>query len=146
MVSKTLYLTCCARRKNEGEAGPEDMYISRRIGQFIETCKSQGLPWVILSAKYGLFLPEEKKLPYDVTFVPDDDYESGVAVAVSGEKLSKPAGEKYVQKWVKKIKTKADNNEFGSFVFFAPDAEESEPYLNLLRAAVGNRVELIKKF
>lgn len=140
---KTLYLTYCAKNKNKRRGDPEAMYSSQRIKQFAEACKHRGVTWAILSAKYGIFLPEEEKQDYDVTFVPDEGYWMGTAVVVSGKKLPRDASKKHIETWIEKVRAKAQKIE--NFVFFSPDALKSEPYLRLLRAVVGDRVKLIRK-
>jgi hypothetical protein len=62
-----LCVTHCAGKKHDGILPPDKLYISRRIERFIAYCKQNNLNWAILSAKYGLFFPEEERGPYDVT-------------------------------------------------------------------------------
>jgi len=68
----TLWATHCSGRKNpirEGE--PEQLYDSTRISALISCCKRRGLAWGIVSAKYGLFFPDEKRPNYNTTFRSD---------------------------------------------------------------------------
>lgn len=62
-----LYVTHCGEGKNPGVLAPQEMYTSPRIQRFVQRCESHALPWAILSAKYGLFFPNERKPTYDVT-------------------------------------------------------------------------------
>ena len=77
-----LYVTHCAKNKREGVHPPDGLYVSRRIHQFISYCKERRLNWAILSAKYGLFFPEESKPKYDVTFKSNPAYWLGTQVMV----------------------------------------------------------------
>ncbi|MBE3116763.1 hypothetical protein IMZ68_06115, partial [Candidatus Bathyarchaeota archaeon] len=65
----TLYVTYCSSAKHAIEAGnPEELYGSKRITNFIQRCKAKQYQWAILSAKYGLFFPDETRNNYNVTF------------------------------------------------------------------------------
>lgn len=68
----TLWATHCSGRKNPiREGDPEQLYDSARISAFITYCKKKGLAWAIVSAKYGLFFPDEKRPNYNTTFRSD---------------------------------------------------------------------------
>lgn len=62
-----LCVTHCGAGKNSGVLAPQEMYKASRIQRFVQWCGSHSFPWAILSAKYGLFFPDEKKSDYNVT-------------------------------------------------------------------------------
>ncbi|MHA1409299.1 MAG: hypothetical protein ACTSQY_03085 [Candidatus Odinarchaeia archaeon] len=68
----TLYVTYCSWDKFSVERGsPKQLYKSKRIINFIKKCEKNSLNCAILSAKYGLFFPDEindpRKICKDVT-------------------------------------------------------------------------------
>lgn len=68
----SLWVTHCSwKKKPVQEGGPEEIYDSPRISAFIAYCRKRLLPWAILSAKYDLFFPDEKRTNYNATFSSD---------------------------------------------------------------------------
>lgn len=66
---KNLYVTYCSGKKKPIKFGvPKYLYNSQRITDFINICESKGYDYAILSAKYGLFFPNEIRENYNVTF------------------------------------------------------------------------------
>jgi len=63
----TIGLIACCATKQENECYAKDMYISPLFRMSREWIEKQGVPWFILSAKYGLLNPEQKIEPYNLT-------------------------------------------------------------------------------
>jgi len=82
-----LCVTYCSKNKRDGILPPDELYDSPRIDRFTAYCKKRKLNWAILSAKYGLFFPEEKREKYNVTFKRNPRYWLGIQVVVNGEEL-----------------------------------------------------------
>lgn len=84
-----LCVTHCSKKKRDGILAPDKLYNSSRIDEFTAYCKKKNLNWAILSAKYGLFFPEERRERYDVTLKSKPAYWLGVQVMVETEGLPK---------------------------------------------------------
>lgn len=59
----------CSAKKIAGHLGtwPSELYTSQLFKARLEYVRSRGLPWYVMSAKYGLVGNEEMVRPYDMT-------------------------------------------------------------------------------
>jgi hypothetical protein len=66
-----IYLTHCSKEKSleAKESGiemtPDQLYTDPGIQQFMESCKTAGVRWAILSDRYGIFMPDERHSYYE---------------------------------------------------------------------------------
>lgn len=66
-----IYLTHCSAAKDTSLVGsdlkvtPDRLYTSKKIKAFMDSCKSKGVRWAILSDKYGVWFPCEQHKWYD---------------------------------------------------------------------------------
>jgi len=66
-----IYLTHCSAKKNDGfkdkqiEVPPDRLYTAAPTVRFMERCKAAGVPWAILSDKYGVWFPSVKHRWYE---------------------------------------------------------------------------------
>lgn len=132
-----LYLTYCSGNKNNISRGtPEQLYSSKRIIKFIDLCKSRKLNWAILSAKYGLFFPDEIHDNYDVTFRTVD---GKCRIVESGKLISRKESDERIAALIKKIRNQMREREVKEFIFFVDKPwVRKKCYLFVLHAAVDN--------
>jgi hypothetical protein len=66
-----VYVTYCSAQKDESLRNtdlavyPDKLYQSARIRRFMDVCKRRPARWAILSDKYGIWFPEEKRRWYE---------------------------------------------------------------------------------
>ena len=130
-----LYLTYCSKEKKPVSRGsPEQIYKSEQICNFINICKSKGLSWAILSAKYDLFFPEEINDNYDVTF---KTIAGKCRVIEDGRLLSKEESDRRINALTEKIRNKVNERKIESITFFVDKPiVRKKCYLFILHAAV----------
>jgi hypothetical protein len=124
-----LYLTHCGADKNYGILAPQEMYKSPRIQRFVKWCEGHSCLWAILSAKYGLFFPDERKLNYNVT-LNRRRQNSGCFLNVRVEKNSIPLdreeSKSHVSTLARSIRDQIRTKEIGQIIFhiegLCPDA------------------------
>jgi len=137
-----LYVTYCSREKNPGRHPPDKLYIDRtgRITKLIEYCRSRGLNWAILSAKYGFLFPDEEVESYDVTLKSCDrkGYLLGVRVIVDGKELPRDESNKHVEDLVNKLLQQARERKIGKIVFYTRSLKMPKAYIAVLHAAFNN--------
>ncbi|MCY4578106.1 MAG: hypothetical protein OXD31_03570 [Chloroflexi bacterium] len=66
-MTVTIYLVSCVSQKQPNPAAAKDLYISpwfKKARRFVD---ATGLPWFVLSAKYGLSHPDRLVDPYELT-------------------------------------------------------------------------------
>ena len=66
-LADRLYLVSCVARKGEYPAPARDLYQSPWFVHARDWIERDGVPWYILSAKYGLVHPDTVISPYDKT-------------------------------------------------------------------------------
>lgn len=76
MTTHRLVLIGCSKIKNRIPAGitrtnwvtPQQLYGSPLFSKRVNSAVNRGLPWAVLSAKYGVWNPTTVLKPYDMTF------------------------------------------------------------------------------
>jgi len=129
-----LYLTRCSYQKRTGKYSPDKLYISSTIAQFIDYCQKDFLPWAILSAKHGLFFPDEQHEDYNVTW--KSDAQGRCIVIDEGKKLSISQSAEYNERLTQKITRQAKNKGVSSVVFYTPNPLRTKCYLSMLHRAI----------
>lgn len=129
-----LYLTRCSRRKRRGKYPPDKLYISSTIDRFIDYCGRNLLPWAILSAKHGLFFPDEQHEDYNVTWKSDN--EGQCIVLDECRRLSVTQSAKYNERLAQKIYRQVRNRGASSIVFYTPNPVRTKCYLSILHRAI----------
>ncbi len=66
-ASTELILVGCVKSKRGIRSAAKDLYVSPLWRYRRAYAERSGAPWFILSAKYGLLMPETEIAPYDVT-------------------------------------------------------------------------------
>lgn len=79
--NQTVYLISCSKTKADGTRIAKEMYISALFKKSIEFAESQGGEVAILSAKYGVILPDDIIDTYNIT-LNDMDKEQKIAWAM----------------------------------------------------------------
>ena len=132
-----LYLTYCSRNKNNISKGtPEQLYSSNRIIKFIALCKSRKLNWAILSAKYGLFFPNEIHKNYDVTFKTVNEK---CRIVENGKLILRKESDERIAALIRKIRNQMREREVKEFIFFVDKPWiRKKCYLFILHATVDN--------
>jgi len=138
-----LYATYCSRKKNPGRHLPDKLYKSKRITDFIEYCRRNGLNWAILSAKYGLIFPDREVESYDVTLRSNkrdcrgrvDKYLLGVCVIENGNPLFIDESNKHLENLIFQITRTSTRKEYQENSFYAPIPQRAKSYLAVLHAA-----------
>lgn len=59
-------LVACSSRKGADRARARDLYTGVLFRRSIAYFEARGIPWAVLSAKYGVVLPDEEVEPYNV--------------------------------------------------------------------------------
>ncbi len=62
-----IFLVLCVSKKQSGEKPAKELYVSDWFIKARRAVEATGLPWFILSAKYGLVDPNTVIAPYDMT-------------------------------------------------------------------------------
>jgi hypothetical protein len=127
-----LCVTYCSRKKRDDILPPCKLYDSRRIDNFIKYCKENSLDWAILSAKYGLLFPEEKRGPYNVTLKSDKRCWLGIRVMVKGEELPKEESDLRLKELAETVKTQANKRLVERVTFYTWSLKQAKCYLTLL--------------
>jgi|GEM_PF-2534711 len=132
-----LYVTHCGRDKNSGMLAPQKMYKSSRIQRFVKLCESHSHPWAILSAKYGLFFPDERKPDYNVT-LNRRQQNLGYFLNIRVEKDYKPLGREesknHVVTLARSIRDQLRAREIGQ-VIFCIEGRRPDAYIAVLHYA-----------
>jgi len=63
----TVGLVSCSKSKLESEAPAQDLYTSHLFRLSRKVCEERYDQWAILSARFGLIMPDQVIAPYDVT-------------------------------------------------------------------------------
>jgi len=134
---KTLYVTYCSGKKKPIEEGtPEQLYNSQRITDFIDVCRFKKYDWAILSAKYGLFFPNEVKKNYNVTF---KSVEYECRIVQNEMTLSKSESCKHLNMLIQQIGKSILENRIERVVFYCrPPLKWRKCYLHVLHAGTDN--------
>jgi hypothetical protein len=115
-----LYVTHCGEKKNPGILAPQEMYKSPRIQRFVKWCESHSYPWAILSAKYGLFFPDERKPDYNVTInrrQQNSDYFLNIRVKKDGKLLGREESKSHIVTLARDIRDQLRAKEIGQVIF-----------------------------
>jgi len=112
-VGETLWITRCSKTKNGVHRGtPKDLYVSPINKYFYAYMEKQGLPYGVLSDKYGLHMNNEELEYYDVHPKELTEYDKRLL----GEL----------------IREKACGRGFSELVFYNPSPLMSVPYFEML--------------
>ena len=63
----TVVIACGSKKRNH-PAPARDMYVGSLFKNARRAAESTGLPWYIMSAKYGILRPDDMIEPYDMTY------------------------------------------------------------------------------
>lgn len=120
-TDKTLFLTYCSAKKTDASTGtPEEIYTGTRIKGFISKCKKDNLLWGILSARYGVILPNRVIETYDLSL---DSYN--------------PAEYSwFTDQVVDQLILIRDKFKISKVVFFKPSPKRGEAYLKVLQEVI----------
>lgn len=66
-MANSIYLVSCVGQKQPSPMAARDLYISPWFKKARSYAEGTGMPWVILSAKYGLVHPDRLLAPYELT-------------------------------------------------------------------------------
>jgi len=136
----TLFVTHCGKEKKRGVFPPNEMYLSSRIQRFVKRGQEQGLPWAILSAKYGLFFPDEKKHDYDVTMRPcvsKPGYFLNIRV-ITKKVLSREESNSYVIKLREDVRHQLEAKRIQKVTFYTGGRQRGVAYIAFLHHAKDN--------
>ena len=135
-----LCVTHCTKDKRDGVLPPCLLYDSLRIDCFTAYCKERGLKWAILSAKYGLFFPEEKGEKYDVTFKkPEEGYWLGIQVVENGKGLCRNQSDMRLAGLAETVADQISQRSVDKIVYYYgddPQKPRPEGYLALLHYVI----------
>jgi len=132
-----LYITHCGVAKNSGILAPQEMYKSPRIQRFVKWCESNSRPWAILSAKYGLFFPDEKKPDYNITLNRKQQnlgYFLNIRVEKDGKPLGREESKNHVATLARSIHDQVKSREIGQVTFYI-DGRRPDAYVAMLHCA-----------
>lgn len=130
----TLYVTYCSGAKHGIEGSPEELYDSQRITGFIQRCKGKQYDWAILSAKYGLFFPEERHDNYNTTF---KTVAYRCRVIEGSVTLSAEASKLRIQKLAQQVKRRLAERDVKRLIFFFEQPlQRRKCYLMVLHQAI----------
>ena len=138
-----LWVTHCSAGKNPIPQGtPTELYRSNRISEFISHCSGRSYAWAILSAKYSLFFPDEKRPNYNVTFKSDVNTKQCMVIK-DGVSLSAEQSSAWIKGLVDETKLKMNSKGVRSIVFWpgwsydgVDPLKRVKCYLKFLHAAV----------
>lgn len=105
------------------EGSPKELYDSCRISNFISYCKKNAVPWAILSAKYGLFFPDEKKPNYNATFKSDPSTKQ-CRVLENNRLLDETASRAWLNQLVLDVRQKILSRSIKSIMFWPGEPRE----------------------
>lgn len=131
-----LRITKCGRRKKrDGCFPPNVLYLSSRIKSFIQFCKENSLDWAIVSAKHGLFFPDEKHSYYNTTF---KTVNKRCRYIVDDKLLEEIKSNTMFQALVEQVRTQAQERGVESTLFLESSKEpwRGKCYLLLLHMAL----------
>jgi hypothetical protein len=128
---KPLCVTYCSGNKHPvAEGSPKQLYDSPRITHFINNCETRHHNWAILSAKYGLFFPDEIHKNYNVTF---KTIAYKCRIVENNRLLSDRESQKHIQQLIKQVKHRILENNIEQIVFFFEQPlQRRKCYLNIL--------------
>jgi hypothetical protein len=134
---KALYVTYCSGKKNPVKEGtPKQLYDSKRIMDFIKICESKGHDYAILSAKYGLFFPNEVRKNYNVTF---KSVAYDCRIVEDEVLLSKDESHRHLLSLVQQIRKRILENNIERVVFYCiPPLKRRKCYLKVLHVSADN--------
>ena len=133
-----LYVTHCGANKNSGILAPQDMYKSPRIQRFVKRCESRSRPWAVLSAKYGLFFPDERKPDYNATLnrrQQNLDYLLNIRVEKDGKPLGREESRSHVVTLATDISGQLRARKIDQIIFYI-EGRRPDAYVALLHYAV----------
>jgi hypothetical protein len=113
------------------------MYTSPRIQRFVERCESQALPWAILSAKYGLFFPNERKPTYDVTLnrrQQNIGYFLNIRVVKEKKSLGREESKNHIATLAQNIQDRLEQRRVDKVIFWF-EGRRPDAYIALLHYA-----------
>lgn len=137
----TLYITYCSADKHHiPEGSPKQLYDTQRITDFITLCEDKHYNWAILSAKYGLFFPDEVHEYYNVTFW-TKSYKC--RIKENDELLSEAESQERLAQLTNQISQRIREKNIKSIVFFYDHPlQRRKCYLNILHAGADScRIE-----
>ena len=132
-----LYVTHCGADKNRGVLAPQEMYTSPRIGRFVRWCESHAVPWAILSAKYGLFFPDERKSDYNVTLNRRQQnlgYFLNIRVVKEGRLLGREESKSHIATLAQNIQGQLEQKRVDQVIFWF-EGRRPDAYITLLHYA-----------
>lgn len=62
-----LHLIACSAAKAAHPSAARDLYLGDLFRKSVAYAESRGAPWVVLSARHGVLLPDQFVAPYDTT-------------------------------------------------------------------------------
>lgn len=139
-----LYVTRCSANKRKGVHPPNRLYLSKTIVRFVNFYNRKKLPWAILSAKYGLFFPEERHEDYNVTW--RSDTQGRCIVIKDRQRLSAEKSREYNRRLAEMVRTQAEERGVDKIVFYAPNPRRLKCYLHVLHQAIENCSEQHNRF
>lgn len=130
----TLHITYCSGDKHPVTEGtPRELYNSQRITDFIKHCETKHQNWAILSAKYGLFFPEEKHKNYNVTF---KTVAYKCRIVENNEILSGIESQKGISQIVNQVRQRLLERDIKRVIFFYEQPlQRRKCYLSILHAS-----------
>jgi hypothetical protein len=129
-----LYVTYCSASKRLVEEGsPEQLYESPRITNFIAWCEAKHFNWAILSAKYGLFFPNEVHKNYNVTF---KTVAYKCTIVENDQRLPAAESKECLSQLIHQIRRRLLQDKIERvFFFYDPPLQRRKCYLSILHAA-----------
>jgi len=133
-----LCVTHCGGGKNPGVLPPQEMYTSPRINRFVKRCQARNVSWAILSAKYGLFFPEQRRQSYDVTIRRSRQHMGcllNIRVVERSKRLGNQESTGHVKGLSQHIQDQIKAGQIDQIVFWY-EARRPDAYIALLHYAV----------
>lgn len=115
-MNTVVVLISCVKTKRQVPCAAKDLYISDLFNEMRRFAERQGRTWGILSAKYGLLLPDQRVEPYELTL----------------KKMAKPNRVEWSNKVFEKLETQLSP---GSTIIFLAGKEYREYLAEKLLAA-----------
>lgn len=130
----TIALIGCCSKKLDRPAPARDLYLSNLFKLSVAYAESRDLPWLVLSAKWGLVDPDQVLEPYELSLVCWRDAElRRWGVGVAGELNRRFPGARYV--------FLAGSRYWAAVSSFGPARVESP----LDRLQIGDRLSFLKR-
>lgn len=128
-----LYVTYCSRNKHPiTEGSPKQLYNSPRISHFIKQSQTKHYNWAILSAKYGLFFPDEIQKNYNVTF---KTIAYKCRVVENNKPLSERESQKHIRQLIDQVRQHILKKNIEQIIFFYDQPlQRRKCYLSILHA------------